>query len=179
MIEFEIANESHAKDLVKIYNYYVENTTVSYETEAVSVSDFAKRIMQTSAKYPYIIAVENGKILGYAYASSYRTRAAFNWGCELSVYVDKNARANGVGTKLLGKLIAILKAMNFTVLYSFIDYPNDSSMALHRKFNFNEVGTLTRTGYKHEKWLDMMILDLQIGDFNAPKSIDTNWQKYL
>ncbi len=179
MITIRAVQLNDCKKLAEIYNYYVVNTSISYEDEAVSASEFSARVQKITKKYPYIVAENDGVVIGYAYASSFRERVAYNYDVELSVYIDKNATSKGTGSLLLSKLIDILKEMNFLKLYSLIDYPNEKSMAIHEKFEFKQTGFLENSGYKFDKWLNVAILEKDLGTGSKPKPIDFNWKKFL
>lgn len=179
MVKLRIAQLDDACYLADIYNYYVKNTSVSYEYAEVSYDDFKNRIIETSKLFPYIVATDDDKIIGYAYSHSFRERRAFCWGTELSIYLDNSCTAKGVGSLLMIKMLSLLKSMNFCLAYSFVDQPNPASSALHDKFGFQKVAVLKNTGFKNGKWCNAVIYELAISNFNAPKEIDRNWQKYF
>ena len=99
-MNIRLANPSDAETLLAIYAPYVENTAITFEYEVPTIEDFANRIEKTLEKYPYLVAEEDSLILGYAYASTYYARAAYDWAVELSVYVSQDARGKGVGSRL-------------------------------------------------------------------------------
>ena len=171
MINLRVANISDAKALCEIYKYYVENSTISFEFAAPDVNEFSKRIIEKLEKYPFLVAEEDGCVVGYAYASSFRERAAYGWDAELSVYVDKNKRHQRIGTQLYTALIDILKLQNFVSLYAGVTTPNPASSSLHENFGFNVVGTYHAVGYKKEQWLDVIWYEKTIGDLCPPKPI--------
>ena len=125
--------------LLAIYAPYVENTAITFEYEVPTIEDFATRIEKTLEKYPYLVAEEDGLILGYAYASTYYARAAYDWAVELSVYVSQDARGKGVGSKLYDKLEDLLEQMGYMHFLACIALPNEASMALHRKRGYQQV----------------------------------------
>ena len=89
-MEFRLAKKSDAKRLLEIYKPYVEKTAITFEYEVPTIAEFEKRIEKIGSRYPYIVAIENDKIIGYAYAGAYRERAAYDWVVELSIYLDEN-----------------------------------------------------------------------------------------
>ena len=91
-MEFRLAKKSDAKRLLEIYKPYVEKTVITFEYEVPTIAEFEKRIEKIGSRYPYIVAIENDKIIGYAYAGAYRERAAYDWVVELSIYLDENER---------------------------------------------------------------------------------------
>lgn len=96
-MDIRLAKPSDARSLLDIYAPYIEDTAITFEYEVPTIEDFANRIEKTLEKYPYLVAEEDGLILGYAYASTYYARAAYDWAVELSVYVSQDARGIGVG----------------------------------------------------------------------------------
>lgn len=169
-----MASDSDAESLLNIYAPYVTDTCISFEDTVPSVSEFKSRIQNTLPKFPYIVCEVNGKPVGYAYAHSYRSRAAYNWGAELSIYVDINAHHGGIGTALYTALIALLKAMNYQTVYGIVTYPNPKSEKLHEKMGFTNCGTLKKCGYKLGQWVDIVNYELEIGSFpNQPPELLT------
>jgi phosphinothricin acetyltransferase len=171
MIKLRIATKEDGAALAAIYAYYVENTAITFEYVAPSAEEFGERIAHKLEKYPYIVAEENGRAVGYAYADMYRERAAFNWSCELSVYVDKNETGKGIGKHLYNALIDILRLQGFVSVVASITYPNESSVALHEKMGFVHLGTMHDIGYKFGRWLDLMWFEKRISDVSAPTTI--------
>ena len=108
-INIRIATVKDAEQLLKIYAPYVESTAITFEYEVPSVEEFAGRIKHVLSKYPYLVAEQDGELLGYAYVSSFKERAAYAWAVETSIYVDQKARNKGIGGKLLHTLETILK----------------------------------------------------------------------
>ena len=115
--------EKDAHELLEIYRPYVENTAITFEYDVPSVEEFSDRIRRISAKYPYIAAVENGKIAGYAYAGVFKNRAAYDWSVEVTVYVKKGLHRKGIGAKLYSALEKLLAAQHITNLYACVAYP--------------------------------------------------------
>ena len=108
--------EKDAHELLEIYRPYVEDTAITFEYDVPSVEEFAERIRRISANYPYIAAVENGKIAGYAYAGVFKNRAAYDWSVEVTVYVNKGLHRKGIGAKLYSALEKLLAAQHITNL---------------------------------------------------------------
>ena len=171
MIKLRIATKEDGAALAAIYAYYVENTAITFEYVAPSADEFGDRIAHKLEKYPYIVAEENGRAVGYAYADMYRERAAFNWSCELSVYVDKNETGKGIGKLLYNALIEILRLQGFVSVVASITYPNEASVALHEKLGFSHLGTMHNIGFKLGRWLDLMWFEKRISDISAPASL--------
>ena len=168
MISLRVATKDDGAALAEIYAYYVKNTAVSFEYEAPSAEEFLCRIEHKLTKYPYLVAERDGKPIGYAYASEFRERAAYDWDAELSIYLDKDERGAGAGRMLCSALAEILKAQNFVNLYAIITLPNDGSEAFHKKMGFEKLCEVDRVGYKMGKWYGLTWYRLALCDEPAP-----------
>ncbi|CYV42188.1 GNAT family N-acetyltransferase [Streptococcus suis] len=158
MIDIRSARTEDAADLVAIYAPYVEKTAITFETEVPTVEAFASRIEKTLEKFPYLVAVEEGKVVGYAYASTYYARAAYDWTVELSVYVSREARGKGIGSLLYDALEEELTARGFKNFLACIALPNPASLALHKKRGYEQVAHFKNVGYKFDTWHDIVWL---------------------
>jgi len=157
-MNIRLARPSDAATLLAIYAPYVENTAITFEYEVPTIEDFANRIEKTLEKYPYLVAEEDGLILGYAYASTYYARAAYDWAVELSVYASQDARGKGVGSKLYDELEDLLDQMGYVHFLACISQPNEASLALHRKRGYQQVAHFPKIGYKFNRWHDIVWL---------------------
>ena len=157
-MEIRLAKPSDARSLLDIYAPYVENTAITFEYEVPTIEDFAIRIEKTLEKYPYLVAEEDGVVLGYAYASTYYARAAYDWAVELYVYVSQDARGKGVGSKLYDALEDLLDQMGYVHFLACISLPNEASLALHRKRGYQQVAHFPKIGYKFNRWHDIVWL---------------------
>lgn len=158
MIDIRSARTEDAAELVAIYAPYVEKTAITFETEVPTVEAFASRIEKTLEKFPYLVAVEEGKVVGYAYASTYYARAAYDWTVELSVYVSREARGKGIGSLLYDALEEELTARGFKNFLACIALPNPASLALHKKRGYEQVAHFKNVGYKFDTWHDIVWL---------------------
>ncbi|MDW8765862.1 N-acetyltransferase family protein [Streptococcus suis] len=158
MINIRSAQIEDASDLVAIYAPYVETTAITFETEVPTVADFADRIKKTLEKFPYFVAEEEGRVVGYAYASTYYARAAYDWTVELSVYVSREARGKGIGSLLYDVLEEDLTARGFKNFLACIALPNPASLALHEKRGYEQVAHFKKVGYKFDSWHDIVWL---------------------
>ncbi|HFU3800567.1 TPA: N-acetyltransferase family protein [Streptococcus suis] len=158
MIGIRSARIEDAADLVAIYAPYVEKTAITFETQVPTVSEFASRIEKTFGKFPYLVAVEEGKLLGYAYASTYYDRAAYDWTVELSVYIQQEARGKGIGSMLYDALEEDLTARGFKNFLACIALPNPASISLHEKRGYEQVAHFKKVGYKFGSWHDIVWL---------------------
>ena len=171
MIKLRVAVPDDGEALAKIYEYYVTDTTITFEYIPPDGKEFSRRIADKLTRYPYLVAEEDGVPVGYAYASGFRERAAYDWDTELSVYVARDSRHKGVGSRLYTALIEILKLQNFTNLYAWITAPNPESEALHTRLGFEKLCRVSDIGYKHGAWRDIMWYRLCLPSGEAPREI--------
>ena len=155
-------DKEDAKQLVDIYNYYIENTAITFETESIDVIEMENRIKKKTLDNPWIVYEENNKILGYAYVGKFNSKEAFNKTREVTIYVDKEELGKGIGSKLMNELIEKCKEYKFHLLISIITVPNAGSEILHEKFRFKRVGVLNDAGFKMNKLLDVAYWQLKI-----------------
>lgn len=171
MLKLRTADVGDGKALADIYKYYVDNTSISFEYIAPDEAEFSERIRHKMTKYPFLVAEYNGTIAGYAYASEFRERAAYQWSAELSIYISPDNTGKVIGTRLYSALLDILKLQNFVTVYAGITYPNEKSVNLHKKLGFRHLGTFCAVGYKNEKWRDVMWYGKQINEHTPPLPI--------
>ena len=148
--------------LLDIYNYYVLHTTVTFDIEALSLEAFSEKVNHINAEYPFIVYEENNNILGFAYGSRFRTKPAYNYVVESTVYVQHNAHGKQIGTKLYAELLKQLKATNLHTVLGVLTIPNAASIKLHEKFGFEQVANLKEVGLKFGKWQDVGIWQLKL-----------------
>lgn len=151
------ARVSDAKRIAEIYNYYIENTIITFEQETVTETEIAQRVESIIANgYPYLVYEENDVVVAFAYLNKWRTRAAYDITLESSVYLCKNIdHRRGIGSILYEELIKRAKDINIHSLIAGITVPNDTSIEFHKKFHFKQIGTFQEVGYKFNKLLDV------------------------
>lgn len=171
MVTLRKATPEDGSALAAIYKYYVESTAVTFEYIAPTGEEFAERISHKTEKYPFIVAEEDGRPVGYAYASEYRERAAYSWDVETSVYVDGEHQGRGIGKRLYSALEEILRLQGVVNLYACITYPNTYSVAMHESFGFSYIGRFHMAGYKFGQWRDVSWFEKRIGSLDAPKPV--------
>lgn len=170
-IEIKAAAVKDAPALLEIYRPYVEKTAITFEYETPTVSDFAGRITAIGEKYPYLIAERDGRPLGYAYATAFKERAAYDWAVETTIYVDRQAKGAGIGRRLYEALEHCLAAQNILNLNACIavpekedEYLSMDSVAFHTHLGYRPVGEFHRCGYKFNRWYNMMWMEKHIGE---------------
>lgn len=167
-MNIRLAKKSDAAALLAIYAPYVENIAITFEYDVPIIEDFATRIEKILEKYPYLVEEEDGLILGYAYASTYYARAAYDWAVELSVYVSQDARGKGVGSKLYDVLEEMLEQMGYIHFLTCISLPNEDSLAFHAKRGYQQVAHFPKIGYKFERWHDIVWLQKSLEKVAKP-----------
>lgn len=150
------ARPDDAPQIADIYRHYVESTTISFEEVPVSAADMAGRIaaVQTTP-LPWLVAQDNGVIVGYACASAWKARHAYRHSVEITVYLHPESRARGLGSTLYTALFKALETLPVHAVVACIALPNAHSVALHEKFGMRKVAHFSEVGYKFGKWLDV------------------------
>lgn len=156
-----------AMEILAIYAPYVEKTAITFETEVPSPEAFRQRTADIIGSYPYLVAEENGAIVGYAYAHRIGERAAYAWNAELSVYLDPTRRGNGLGRMLCTALIDLLAMQGIRNVFSLVTVPNETSVGLHEALGFVLMGTQRQAGFKCGAWHDVAWFQKQIGTFSG------------
>lgn len=160
-----------AERILEIYAYYVENTAITFEYDTPTLSEFQTRMKNTMKRYPYLVIEKDGNIQGYAYAGAFVGRAAYDWSCEMTVYLDRSVRKCGLGRKIYESLEERLKEMGILNLYACIAYPESedeylskNSAEFHAHLGFTTVGTFRKCGYKFGRWYDMIWMEKVVGE---------------
>lgn len=149
------ARAEDAPRLLEIYRPYVTGTAVSFELETPAVREFEARIASAQTKWAWLVAEAGGEVCGYAYASAFRTRAAYRWTVETSAYVHPSHRGRGIAATLYRRLFDVLGEKGYCNAYAGIALPNDASVAFHRALGFTPVGVFHRAGWKFGQWHDV------------------------
>jgi L-amino acid N-acyltransferase YncA len=150
-----LASTEDAPAIARIYRPVVEATAVSFETEPPDANEMHRRVAETLMAYPWLVLECDSEVVGFAYASRHRTRAAYRWSVDTSAYVDERFRRQGIGHGLYVSLFAILSAQGFANAYAGIALPNPASVALHEHVGFKAIGVFQSVGYKLGAWRDV------------------------
>ncbi len=164
-----IATAADAAELLRIYAQYI-HTPFTFEYELPSPEEFAGRITETLKSHPYLVA-EEGRLLGYAYAHRFQARDAYQWGAELSIYLDRAATGRGLGRTLYERLIAILAKQEVRTVYGCVTTPNVPSEKLHERLGFRKVAHFARAGYKNGNWHDVIWFAKAIAAYDEPSPL--------
>ena len=161
-ISIRFAKPEDAKELLKIYAYYVTDTAISFETEVPSEEEFKLRIEEVLKSYPFIVACKDDEILGYAYLHSFVGRKAYELSAETTIYLNPDKKKMGIGKKLYSVLEDIAKAQNITNLYY-------NSAQFHEHIGFRMVGKFENCGHKFGRWYHMVWMEKIIGEHKEIK----------
>ena len=149
------AKPEDAGQIAEIYNYYILNTHHTFETEPLSAQEMLERVAEIGESYPYLVAEENGEILGYVYATQFKLRQAYKHSVEASIYVKNQAKQKGIGSQLYEKLLAELAETDVHTIIAGISLPNEASVRFHEKLGYEKVAHFKEVGYKLGRWVDV------------------------
>jgi phosphinothricin acetyltransferase len=154
-----------------IYAYHVLHGLASFEEEAPPLAEMRRRYEDvTRSGLPYLAAEEAGEVLGYGYCTLYRTRSAYRYTLEDSIYVRQGCQGKGVGKAVLAELIARCTALNYRQIIAVIgDSANAASIGVHASLGFVRAGNLRSTGYKFGRWVDSILMQLPLGEGDGTK----------
>lgn len=164
MAQIRMATVADAADIARIYAPIVNATIISFEEVAPTADEMAKRIAKTLVKFPWLVAEEDGIVLGYAYAGAHRERAGYRWSCDSTVYLAEAARGKGLGRALYARLFEMLRESGYYNVFAGVGLPNDASVGLHRAMGFELVGVYKNVGFKLGRWVDTAWFQLPLRD---------------
>jgi phosphinothricin acetyltransferase len=177
-LSLRAASPDDGAAIAALYAPYVENSIVSFETEAPDAAAMRGRIEAGGDLYPWLAAVdEAGELVGYAYASAFRPRPAYRYTVETTVYVRQGLHRRGVGSFLYAPLLSMLEAQGFTQAFGAISLPNPASAALHEKLGFVRAGTYRQVGWKLGGWWDVGLWQRQLAPATVPPSEPKPWRE--
>jgi L-amino acid N-acyltransferase YncA len=165
------ADVNDAEVMLGIYRPFVLETAISFETETPSLEEFQKRITEISENFPWLVLEQEGKLIAYAYASPFKSRCAYSWSVESTVYVHKDFQRKGLGKQLYLELIDRLKEQGVVNIIGGIALPNNASVGLHESLGFKQVAQFKDVGFKLGKWWDVGYWQLQLQKPNMPEPL--------
>ena len=155
-LSIRAATAADADALARIYNYYVQNTVITFEEELVSAQTMAARVADVqNVDLPWLVADIDGVIAGYAYAGKWKGRSAYRYSVETTIYLEHGLEGRGFGKRLYSVLLDVLRTLDVHVAIGGAALPNDASVALHEKLGFVRVATFHQVGFKHNRWVDV------------------------
>ncbi len=146
--------------IVDIYNYFITDTTVTFEVQPLTVEEMAERIREISARFPYFVYEEDGRVLGYCYAHLWKERAAYSKTLETTVYLHKDATHRGIGSMMVNHLVDLCRDEGYHALIACITEGNEASVKMHEKLGFRQVSEYKEVGRKFGEWLGVVDLEL-------------------
>lgn len=149
------ASGQDAEACAALYAPYVTDTAITFETDPPQPAEMAERIAAATRTHAWVVLADRGRVVGYAYGGPYKSRAAYRWSCEVSIYLEHGRRRTGGGRALYDALFARLAQRGYRTLVAGMTLPNDASVGLHRAMGFEPVGTYRRIGWKNGAWHDV------------------------
>ena len=168
MPAIRFAEPDDAEAMLAIYGPIVAETAISFELEPPTLDAMRERIASTLAVLPWLVAEDDGELTGYAYASRHRSRPAYQWAVDVSVYVAPAARGRGVARALYEALFDVLRELGYVTALAGIALPNEASVGLHEALGFAPVGVYRSIGYKLGAWRDVGWWQLELSEAVEP-----------
>ena len=169
-----VAEEKDAEQILAVYAPYIAHTAITFEYDTPSLTEFRGRIAHTLEKYPYLVAEQDGEILGYAYAGTFIGRSACDWAAEASIYLRGDCRRAGLGRRLYGALEAVCRAQHLVNLNASVacadeedEYLTRASILFHEHMGFRQIGKFRKCGYKFGRWYDLAWMEKWIGPHDS------------
>ena len=163
-----LAEEADLEQFAEIVNHYIETTVINFHDRPQSDEDWEDNWRVLHDRYPFLVAEKDGVVGGIAYATPWKLRGAYDWTCEVTVYVRAGHERQGLGRALSERMLEILDAQGYRAVVAVIALPNEASVALHRMLGFDHAGTLTSLGFKHDEWRDVSFWERVTGDPSTP-----------
>ena len=174
--KIRIATEADSASILEIYAPFIMDTIITFEYEVPTLAEFAKRMTNIHKKYPWLLCEINGNIVGYAYASKFNERAAYDWSVDFSIYINPKYHGKNIGKSLYFSLSQLIKLQGYYNAYAGVTLPNIKSEGLHQSFGFKPIGVYQNVGYKFGNWYDVKLFGLKINEYPKspikPKNID-------
>ncbi|MGH3940420.1 MAG: GNAT family N-acetyltransferase [Pseudonocardiaceae bacterium] len=162
------ASERDAEACVAIYAPYVTDTAITFESDPPPPAEMAERIAVAMRTHAWVVLEDEDRVIGYAYGGPFKSRMAYRWACEVSVYLERGRRRTGGGRLLYATLFARLAERGFRTAVAGMTLPNDASAGLHRAMGFESVGIFRRIGWKHDTWHDVAWVQRTIASDQDP-----------
>jgi len=181
-VKVRAATADDAAAIASIYAPYVTGSVVSFETEAPDADEIARRMAEGGDFYPWLAACDDGgALLGYAYAAAFRTRPAYRFAVETTVYVAEGAHGQGIGSALYRTLLPLLEAQGYAQAIAAITLPNPASVVLHERFGFRKVGAYEEVGFKQDGWHSVGLWQRALAPLSTPpdepKPVSAIWRR--
>jgi len=157
------ATATDAVQVADIYNHFILTSVITFEEEPVASREMARRIVDIQSNgLPWLVAARGEQILGFAYANKWKTRAAYRFSTEVTVYVREGLSRSGIGSQLYAELFSALKSAGVHAVIGGVALPNEASVRLHEKFGFRKVAHFSEVGFKFNRWIDVAYWQLNL-----------------
>lgn len=160
--KIRLVTEADSASILEIYKPFITDTVITFEYDVPSLDDFTERISNIQKKYPWLVCEIDGDIVGYAYASPFHERAAYDWSVDFSIYINPKYHGKRIGKALYCALVELLKLQGYCNAYALVTLPNIKSEGIHESFGFKSVGVCKNVGYKFGEWRDVKWFELEI-----------------
>lgn len=160
--------EVDAQSCADIYAPFVDSTAITFETEIPDSVDFARRINEAQRSHAWLVAEQDGEVVGYAYGVAFRSRPAYRFSTEVSIYLRQGYEGQGLGTRLYDELLERLTGLGYRMAVAGMVVPNPACEGLHRALGFEPVGVFRRVGWKQGEWRDVAWVQRPLGDDTSP-----------
>ncbi|HYI21246.1 MAG TPA: GNAT family N-acetyltransferase [Candidatus Limnocylindrales bacterium] len=177
-MKIRLADPAHdAARVAEIYRSAVEDSHVSFEIVAPEAAEMATRMSKVLDRTPWPVAEEDGRVVGYSYASAHRERAGYRWSVDISVYVDSEWHGRGVGRSLYAELLERIRGQGFVNAYAGICLPNPASVGLHESLGMTLIGVYERVGFKFDRWWDVAWYGMRLAEPDGVPPEPTGYPK--
>lgn len=166
-ISIRLIRKTDAAAALAVYRPYVQNSVITFDYEVPSLEEFSEKIRTITAEYPWLVCEYEGKIAGYAYGSRHRSKAAYQWSPESTIYVAEEFHGTGIARLLYKTVFEILLLQRFVNVFAGVTLPNPASENFHRSLGFTEIGVFKNIGYKLGKWNDVRWFQLQLSEWKT------------
>ena len=153
--KIRLATDDDSVPILEIYEPFIRDTIITFENEVPTITEFRKRISDIQKRYPWLVCEISGNIVGYAYASQFNDRAAYDWSTDFSIYINPEYQRKNIGKALYFCLSELLKLQGYCNAYAGVTLPNINSESLHQSFGFKSIGVYQNAGYKLGNWYDV------------------------
>ncbi|HCE47779.1 MAG TPA: N-acetyltransferase [Prevotellaceae bacterium] len=151
-----------------IYDKYVRHTAFTFDYAAPTVEKMTHDMHEVLCRYPYLVCAQGDEVKGYAYAHSVSPRESYKWTVELSIYLDTDSCGRGIGHRLYGALLSLLRCQNVQTAYACITHPNPVSERFHQSMGFSFLAKWPHSGYKFGRWYDVVWMEKRLGPCPVP-----------
>lgn len=176
-VKIRLIKETDAQPALDIFRYYVDNTNISFEYDPPTLEEYIQRIKTNTEKYPWLVCLNNDKLIGFAYGSTHRYRTAYQWSPESTIYLAPNFHSKGIGRILYETLFEVMKLQGYFNVFAGVALPNEKSIRLHRAMGFDDIGIFKNVGYKHSSWIHTHWFQLLLNEHklnpSTPTKLDT------